>query len=66
MKSKRSKNLKITRPRSQGIKKADKGSTAVIMNKQDKIAEGQIESDPTKRCRKLRTLRNTYGWANLY
>jgi len=24
------------------IKKADKGSTTVIMNKQDKIAEGQI------------------------
>lgn len=37
------------------IKKADKGSTTVIMNKQDKIAEGQIQLNDEENYRPLAT-----------
>ena len=37
------------------IKKADKGSTTVIMNKPDKIAEGQIQLDDVENYRPLAT-----------
>ena len=37
------------------IKKADKGSTTVIMNKLDKIAEGQIQLDDVENYRPLAT-----------
>lgn len=43
------------------IKKADKGTTTVIMNKKDKIQEGQVPLDDRK---KLHAPRNTNGWRN--
>ena len=41
------------------IKRADKGSSIVIFNKQDKLLEGQIQLDDKENL--IRPYRNTYG-----